>query len=185
MVAVKKVGPEVGLLHLFLPTNHRYRAPFLLMPAPRPRLKFKPADCWCGSRHSWKFKKQSETLLTPFSKMKWNEMHLTPPIFNCIDTWSGSQITCLSRDSNQRPSIHNFASPTPWPPLPMPFNQASLKMLFPQLNHHEWATKGDNPLHKMHMDMKHHCGAMPLPDLGLLDHLSLLLIPAYILLRVK
>lgn len=64
------------------------------------------------------------------------------------------------------------------------FIKANLKTVLPKLYQHvKCATRGDNTLDYVYSNIKHVYRAIPFPHLGLLDHLSLLLSPAYTTLR--
>lgn len=64
------------------------------------------------------------------------------------------------------------------------FNHADLKSVLPKFDQHvRCATRGVNTLDKVYSNIKGAYRARPLPHLGLSDHLSMLLIPAYTPLR--
>ena len=66
------------------------------------------------------------------------------------------------------------------------FNQACLKTVLPRfVQYVRSSTGGNNTLDRVYSNIKHANRAVPLPHLGLSDHLSLLLIPAYTPLRRK
>ena len=66
------------------------------------------------------------------------------------------------------------------------FNQACLKTVLPNfIQYVRCSTRGNNTLDRVYSNIKHAYRAVPLPHLGLSDHLSLLLIPAYTPLRRK
>lgn len=64
------------------------------------------------------------------------------------------------------------------------FNQACLQSVLPKFTQYvNCATRGNNTLDHVYCNLKHAYRAVPLPHLGLSDHLSLLLLPVYIPLR--
>lgn len=64
------------------------------------------------------------------------------------------------------------------------FNHADLKAVRPKLHQHvKCSTIGDNSLDKVYSNIKLGYRAKSFPHLRLLDHLSMLLIPAYASLR--
>lgn len=64
------------------------------------------------------------------------------------------------------------------------FNHAELKSILPKFNQHvKCATRGVNTLDKVYSNIQEGYRARPLPHLGLSDHMSMLLIPAYCPLR--
>ncbi|XP_024121111.1 uncharacterized protein LOC112142095 [Oryzias melastigma] len=64
------------------------------------------------------------------------------------------------------------------------FNHADLKTSLPKFYQHvKCATRGNNTLDKVYSNVKMGYRARPQPHLGLSDHLSLLLIPAYVPVR--
>ncbi|KAK1904684.1 Proteinase R [Dissostichus eleginoides] len=66
------------------------------------------------------------------------------------------------------------------------FNHACLKNVLPKfVQYVRCTTRGKNTLDRVYSNLKHAYRAVPLPHLGLSDHLSLLLIPAYTPLRSK
>ncbi len=66
------------------------------------------------------------------------------------------------------------------------FNQACLKTVLPKCSQYvKCATRGRNTLDRVYSNIKHGYRAVPLPDLGLSDHVSLFLVPAYTPLRKR
>ena len=66
------------------------------------------------------------------------------------------------------------------------FNHADLKVVLPKFYQHiKCATRGENTLDKAYSNIKHGYRATQLPHLGLSDHMSLLLLPAYTPLKKK
>ncbi len=68
------------------------------------------------------------------------------------------------------------------------FNRASLKTVLPKFHQHvQCPTRGKNILDHVYSNIKHGYKASPLPHLGLSDHISLFLTPAYrpLINRVK
>ena len=64
------------------------------------------------------------------------------------------------------------------------FNKANLITVLPKFYQHvKCATRGESTLDHVYSNIKHAYRAIPLPHLGLSDHLSLLLSPAYTPLR--
>lgn len=66
------------------------------------------------------------------------------------------------------------------------FNQANKNTVLPQfLQHVEWATRGANTLDKAYTNVKDAFRAASRPHLGSSDHLSVMLIPAYMPLLIR
>ncbi len=66
------------------------------------------------------------------------------------------------------------------------FNHANLKVVLPKLHQHvKCATRGANTLDKVYSNIRMGFRAKPLPHLGLSDHMSVHLIPAYTPLRKR
>ncbi len=66
------------------------------------------------------------------------------------------------------------------------FNQACLKTVLPKFSQYvKCATRGSNTLDRVYSNIKHGYRAVPLPHLGLSDHVSLFLVPAYTPLRKR
>ena len=64
------------------------------------------------------------------------------------------------------------------------FNKTNLKTVLPKFHQHvKCPTRGENTLDHVYTNIKHGYRTIPLPHLGVSDHLSLLLIPAYTPLR--
>lgn len=66
------------------------------------------------------------------------------------------------------------------------FNQACLKTVLPNfVQYVQCFTRGKNTLDHVYSNLKQAYRAVPLPHLGMSDHLSLFLVPAYTPLRKK
>ncbi len=66
------------------------------------------------------------------------------------------------------------------------FNRACLKSVLPRfVQYVQCPTRGENTLDLVYSNWKQAYKTFPLPHMGMSDHLSLLLVPAYILLRKK
>ncbi len=102
-----------------------------------------------------------------------------PPRAN-ITTALGYLLTAISKQQQAHPDgVFIIAGD---------FNRASLKTVLPKFHQHvKCPTRGKNILDHVYSNIKHGYKASPLPNLGLLDHISLFLTPAYrpLINRVK